>query len=125
MMSPAAVYRIFKRVDGTAPSVRSVVIALVLAGALLTMLGVLRVARQHEVLRLGFELSRTSELLGPMHEAQHQLELELATLTAPDRIRRLATQLGMTPVAPDRIRVLPPHVRAAAAGVAQTPERTP
>ena len=32
--------------------------------------------------------------------------LEHATLTSPDRIRKLALQLGMVPVAPDRIRVI-------------------
>jgi cell division protein FtsL len=125
MMSPAAVYRIFKRADGTAPSVRVVVIALVTAAALLTTIGVIRVARQHEVLRLGFELSRASDQVGRMHEASRQLELELATLAAPDRIRRLATQLGMMPVSPDRIRIIHTYVRAAEAGVAPAIERTP
>jgi cell division protein FtsL len=125
MMSPAAVYRIFKRADGPAPSVRAVVIALVIAAALLTTAGVIRVARQHEVLRLGFELSRTSEQLGRMHEAKRALELERATLAAPDRIRRLATQLGMSPVSPDRIRVVSPHLRAAQASVTHKRGRTP
>jgi len=108
MQSPAVVYRFFQRADGTAPSVRSVVISMVLVAALLTAIGVVRVARQHEVLRLGFELSRASEQVGRMNEARRGLELELATLTAPDRIRRLAVQLGMAPVAPDRIRILTP-----------------
>ena len=125
MMSPAALYRIFRREDGAAPTVGAVVIALVIAVALLTAVGVIRVARQHEVLRLGFALSRASEQLGRMHEAERALELERATLAAPDRIRRLAAQLGMTPVSPDRIRVVHPHVRAAQASVGETPERTP
>jgi len=125
MMPPAVVYRIFQRADGTAPSVRTIVIALVIAAAVLTAVGVIRVGRQHEVLRLGFELSRTSDQLSRLHEARHELELELATLTAPDRIRRLATQLGMTPVSPDRIRVFPPHVRAAEASVPRASERAP
>jgi cell division protein FtsL len=106
MKSPAAVYRIFQRAEGAAPSVRTVVTTLVVAAALLTTVGVIRVGRQHEVLRLGFELSRMSDRVSRMHEARRELELELATLTAPDRIRRLATQLGMSPVAPDRIRVV-------------------
>lgn len=122
MMSPAAMYRIFQRADGTAPSVRVVVIALGIAAALLTAIGVIRVERQHEVLRLGFALSRASEQLDRMHETRRALELELATLTAPDRIRRLATQLGMTPVSPDRIRVVPPYVRSAQADVPHAPE---
>ncbi len=124
MMSPAAVYRIFKRADGDAPSMRLVVVALVVAAALVTMVGVIRVSRQHEVLRLGFALSRRSEQVSKLHENRRRLELELATLAAPDRIRRLATQLGMTPVSPDRIRVLHPYPRAAAAGPARR-ERTP
>jgi cell division protein FtsL len=106
MMSPAAVYRIFQRADGEAASVRAVVIALVVVAALLTAAGVIRVARQHEVLRLGFELSRRQEQVSKLQEANRRLELELATLSSPDRIRRLATQLGMTPVSPDRIRVI-------------------
>ena len=118
MMSPASVYRIFQRADGSAPSVRVVVLALVIAAALITAVGVVRVERQHEVLQLGFALSRGSERLGALHESNRALELELATLTAPDRIRRLAGQLGMTPVAPDRIRVIHPHLRAAQASVA-------
>jgi cell division protein FtsL len=113
MMSPAAVYRIFKRADGDAPSVRLVVVAFVLAAALITAIGVVRVTHQHEVLRLGFELSRRSEQVSKLHENRRRLELELATLAAPDRIRRLALQLGMTPVSPDRIRVLHSDTRAA------------
>jgi cell division protein FtsL len=120
----SAVYRIFQRADGTAPSVRMVIFALVVGAMLATAVGVIRVARQHEVLRLGFELSRRSEQLGRLHEARRQLELELATLAAPDRIRRLATQLGMTPVSPDRIRVVSRHVRAAQVG-APAGERMP
>src|SRR6476619_5841962 len=123
MMSPEGVYRIFKRADGAAPSVRVVVLALVSAAALVTSIGVIRVARQHEVLRLGFELSRASERVGKMHEANRQLQLELATLAAPDRIRRLATQLGMTPVSPDRIRIVHAHVRAAEADRGRQTER--
>ena len=122
-MSPAVVYRIFKRADGAAPSVRMVVITLVTAAALLTAIGVIRVARQHEVLRLGFQLSRASERLGRMHETNRELALELATLAAPDRIRRLATQLGMTPVSPDRIRTVHPAMHAAQASLAR--ERAP
>jgi len=130
MMSPAALYRIFQRGDGEAPSVRAVVVALVVAAALLTCAGVIRVARQHEVLRLGFELSRRTEQLGRLQEARRQLELELATLAAPDRIRRLATQLGMAPVSPDRIRIvgsapaeaMPSAMRAAPEAARATPD---
>lgn len=106
MLSPVSVYRIFRKGEGEAPSVRSVVIALALAAALLTAIGVIRTARQHEVLRLGYQLSRKAETVHGLREARRQLELERATLSAPDRIRRLAAQLGMAPVAPDKIRVI-------------------
>jgi len=118
MTSSAApsVYRIFKRTDGTAASVRMVVIAMIVLAAMLTGLGVARVTRQHEVLRLGYQLERQSAQVRRLTEMRRQLEVERATLTAPDRIRRLATQLGMTTVAPDRIRIVDvPHRRQVAA----------
>src|SRR5262245_30845248 len=109
MSSPVSVYRILRRGEGEAPSVRWAVIALVAVAALVTATGVIRVSRQHEVLRLGYELSRKSGQVHKLREVRRQLELEHATLSAPDRIRRLATQLGMTTVPPDRIRVVSPR----------------
>jgi len=109
------VYRMFRRADGPA-AVRAIVIALVVAAIAATALGVLRVAREHEVLQLGYQLSRDAEHVRELRETRRRLELEYATLTAPERIRRLAMQLGMAPVAPDRIRVVdaPPHHKVAA-----------
>jgi cell division protein FtsL len=109
MSGPAAVYRIFKREDGT-PSVRLVIAVVVVVAALLTAIGVIRVTRQHEVLRLGLELSKSSQRVRELREVRRQLELEYATLTSPDRIRRLATQLGMAPIAPEQIRLVAPTV---------------
>lgn len=109
MMSPASVYRMFRRPDGEAASIRPIVIAMIVVAAMLVGIGVIRVTRQHEVLRLGLKLSKQSEEVRKLREVRRQLELEHATLTAPDRIRRLATQLGMTTVAPDRIRVVGPR----------------
>ncbi|HSK04879.1 MAG TPA: cell division protein FtsL [Kofleriaceae bacterium] len=106
MSLPTTVYRIFRRGDGEAASVRSIVIALVAVAVLLTAIGVIRVARRHEVLRLGYQLARSTERVHALREERRQLELEHATLSSPERIRRLATRLGMTPVAPDRIRVI-------------------
>ena len=107
MSSSAPVYQLFKRADGAA-SVRPLVIAMVLVACVVTGLGIVRVTRQHEVLRLGYQLDREAEKLGRLREVKRRLELELATLTAPERIRSLATQLGMTTVAPDRIRIIDP-----------------
>jgi cell division protein FtsL len=110
MMSPASVYRIFKRADGEAPSVRIVVVVMVIAALMLTATGVIRVTRQHEVLRLGLLLSKSSERVRTLREVRRQLELEQAMLTAPERIRGLALQLGMQTVSPDAIRVVVPRV---------------
>ena len=87
-------------------SVRPIVIALVVIAICLAMAGVVRVRRQHDVLRLGYDLSKQSEHVRRLRETRRQLELELATLSSPDRVRRLAVQLGMTTVAPDKIRVV-------------------
>lgn len=108
MMSPASVYRIFKRPDGTTASVRGIVLVLIAIAALAMSIAVVRVTRQHEVLRLGLKLSKQSDHVRKLREAKRQLELEHATLTAPERIRRLALQLGMTSVAPDKIRIVGP-----------------
>jgi cell division protein FtsL len=107
-------YRIFKRAEGAA-SMRSVVIAMTIVACLVTAIGITRVSRQHEVLQLGLELSRESEHVRQLEEVRRRLELEHATLTAPDRIRKLATALGMTPVSPDRIRIIDavPHKKVA------------
>lgn len=102
----------FKRVD--APSVRAIVIAFVVVACALTTVGVIRVTRQHEVLRLGYELSREAEHVRVLREASRRLELERGTLTSPERIRHLAIQLGMTSVAPDKIRIIDIPTKVAA-----------
>lgn len=112
--SAATVYRIFKRTDGPAAPVRAVVIAMVIAACMLTALGVIRVTRQHEVLRIGYRLDREADQVRQLKERRRQLEVERATLSAPERIRKLATQLGMTTVAPDRIRIVPAGKQVAA-----------
>ncbi|MDX2093292.1 MAG: cell division protein FtsL [Kofleriaceae bacterium] len=125
MMSPASVYRIFRRPDGEAASVRLVILALVGLALALTAMGVIRVTRQHDVLRAGLKLSKASDHVRKLREARRQLELEYAVQSSPERIRRLATQLGMTTVAPDKIRVVTPigpeaAPRAARAGKVAT-----
>lgn len=115
----ASVYRMFRR-EARVASVRSIVIAMVLVTCTLVALAIVHVTRQHDVLRLGYQLDREAQHVRQLREINRRLEVELATLTAPERIRRLATQLGMTTVAPDRIRVLDvPHRKK----VAMTPSR--
>lgn len=106
------VYRIFQRATGP-ESVRALVVAMAIAACTLTGLGLVRVAREHEVLRLGYQLSRDAEHVRELREARRRLVLEHATLSSPDRIRRLATELGMTAISPDRIRVVTGHEKVA------------
>lgn len=116
MSSAASLYRIFKRTDGPAASMRAPIVAMVIAAMLVTAVGVIRVMRQHEVLVLGYRLDRQVDQIHQLEEARRRLEVERATLSAPDRIRKLAMQLGMTTVAPDRIRIIdvPERKRVAA-----------
>nr|HEX4315564.1 cell division protein FtsL [Kofleriaceae bacterium] len=102
-------YRIFARPQGTAASVKALAAAMVAIAFVAVALGVLRVERQHEVLELGYRLAKASAARDDQQEIRRTLELERATLTAPERIRRLASELGMTTVAPDRIRVIHAH----------------
>jgi cell division protein FtsL len=89
---------------------------MIIVAAALTGLGVVRVKRQHEVLALGYQLDREAEHLRKQKEINRQLQVELATQSSPERIRRLASQLGMTTVEPDKIRILDvPHRKKVAA----------
>lgn len=108
--SAAPVYRFFKRADGQPAPVRVLVATMIAIACAAVTLGALRVASQHDVLRLGYELAKENAQLSELREARRRLELELATLSAPARIRRLATELGMAPIAPDCIRIVDvPH----------------
>jgi cell division protein FtsL len=99
-------YRLFARPGGPAAPVRAIAATLVALACLAVALGVLRVEREHEVLSLGYRIARASAHRDELREIRRRLELERAALTAPDRIRRLATSLGMTTVLPDKIRVV-------------------
>lgn len=106
----------FLRVRGAAP-VAPVVVGMIIAGSLLTAVAIARVSRQHEVLQLGYQLTQRAARVDRLREAQRQLQVERATLTSPERIKRLASSLGMTPVAPDRIRVIGDHAKSQAAEI--------
>jgi len=101
---PPRLYRLL-RASSVAP-VRTRAATLVLIAVAVTTLALARVARRHEVVRLGYELSRSSETLYRLREENRRLELERSTLIAPERIRDLASTLGMVPVPADQIRVI-------------------
>jgi cell division protein FtsL len=90
-----------------APGDRKLVLVMIVIASLITGLALQRVATRHAVVSLGYQLARATDELRRERELQRRLELERATLANPERIRRLATELGMIPVPPDRIRVVP------------------
>jgi len=82
------------------------VTGLVILAALVTGLGVRHVAHRRERMRLGYELSAASAELRRVSEENRRLRLEKSVLTDPDRIERLAANLGMARPTTDQIRVI-------------------
>lgn len=99
-------YRLFRRAFGPAPSTRDTIVTMIVLAALVTALAIAQVARRHDVVRAGYELSRETQRLERLREHNRALAVELATLTHPDRLRELATRMGMVPAQPTEIRVV-------------------
>ena len=112
---PLHVRRLLRRAARPPTTIRSLVAIMVLVAALVTALAIVRVARRHEVIDLGYRLSQSASQLRHAHELNRRLELERATLTAPARIEAMATKLGMVPVPPEQIRLVPAHAAMARA----------
>ena len=100
-------YRLLHRAWGPAPSTRDTIITMVVLAALVTVLAIAQVARRQQVVRAGFDLSRATHELQARRAEHRALEVELATLTHPERLRALATRLGMIPAQPNQTRVVP------------------
>jgi cell division protein FtsL len=108
-MSPSLPPRLYRLLRASrAQPVRVTIAAMVAFAVVVTSLALLRVASRHEIVRLGYELSRETDRLDRLRETNRRLELERSTLVAPERIRSLATSLGMVPAPPDQIRVVTP-----------------
>lgn len=87
-------------------SPRARVAAVVLGFALVCAAGLYQVARHRAVVRVGYELSQAMEELRTLEEEERRLDLELDLLTAPARVERVATELGMVRPSPTAIRVV-------------------
>ena len=101
---PPRLYRLLR--GGSTDTPRSAVLLAIAAALLVTFALMVRVSRHHEVRQLGYRLSKAQRRVTEQREIQRSLELERATLVAPARVRKLAEQLGMTPVPADRIRAM-------------------
>lgn len=95
--------------------IRLAIVAMLVAGAIVTLLGVIHVRNRHKVIRLGYELTRATATLRQLQEENRKLRLEKSVLTSPDRIQRLAKDRGMTPPASGQVRVIriPAEIAAA------------
>ena len=104
-MMKTRLYQLFRR-TGPAPGGRKTVALMAIVTALVTMLAVQRVRSRHELVSLGYDLSQAGERVRALREVRRKLEVERSTLANPERIRALATGLGMVPVPADQIRVV-------------------
>lgn len=111
-------HRVYQLLRSSSPSPagRGVIALMVAVAALCTTLAIARVRARHEIVALGYDLSRAGEKVRELREVRRKLEVERATLANPERVRALATELGMVPVPADQIRVVRP-----AGGVALAP----
>jgi len=110
------VYRLF-RLTSSAPRSRRTIAIMALIAVLGTALAVQRVRSRHDVVRLGYQLSRANEEVRALRETGRRLELERATLTNPERINTLSAAMGMSPASADVIRLVVPDPAPAVSGV--------
>jgi cell division protein FtsL len=98
-------YQLFRR-TAPAPDGKRAIALMAVVAALVTGLAIQRVRSRHELVSLGYDLSRAGERVRELREARRQLEVERATLANPERIRTRAVEFGMVPVPADQIRVV-------------------
>ncbi len=103
----ARTYHLLRSAWAPTPGVANVIVTMVLLTSLATSVAIAQIARRHDVVRLGYQLSRETDRLQRLRERHRALGVELATLTHPERLRELATRLGMVPAPSDQIRVVP------------------
>jgi cell division protein FtsL len=99
------IYQLVRR-STPSPGGRRVIVLMIAIAALCTALALQRVRSRHQLVALGYDLSKAGEKVRGLREARRKLEVERATLANPERIRALATELGMVPVPADQIRIV-------------------
>ena len=85
---------------------------MVLLGILGIALGSRKIAAEHDRVRLGYELSEAQRELRQLQEENRRLRLEYSVLISPERIKTLATALGMRRPMPGQIRIAEPALPA-------------
>ena len=83
-------------------------VALCALGCCLFILGLVHVWLRLQVVHMGYVLSTTTKLQGRLEQENRELQVELASLTSPDRLEAMARRrLGLMPPEKGQVIVLP------------------
>ena len=96
------------RARGQRIAVTAIIAAAVLAG----FVAVSEVKHHHRLVKLSYDLSEATGELREAEEENRRLRLERSLLLAPERIERLAGELGMIRPEPAQIRRISSQVAA-------------
>ncbi|MBT8494002.1 MAG: cell division protein FtsL [Deltaproteobacteria bacterium] len=94
---------------------KTILFALVAAIGLVAI-GTRKIAGEHQRIRLGYELTSARAELRAVEEENRRLRLEYSLLVSPERIRPLATALGMRIAGPGELRVVDDEPKTAHRG---------
>jgi cell division protein FtsL len=81
-----------RKVRSLSQSRRRVLFFNLILGLCLSGMALLHVWVRLQVVHLGYVLSTASKVRGHLEQANRELKLELATLTSPERLQRVAKQ---------------------------------
>ena len=83
-------------------------LAICALGFCLFILGLVHVWLRLQVVHMGYVLSTTTKLQGRLEQENRELQVELASLTSPDRLEAMARRrLGLMPPEKGQVIVLP------------------
>lgn len=80
--------------------------AIIAVAAFIAFVAISEVKHHHQLVKLSYELSEVTAQLREAEEENRRLRLERSMLLAPDRIERLAGELGMVRPEPSQIHEL-------------------
>ncbi len=91
------------------------IVAMLIAAGAVVALGIIHVRTRHQVIQLGYKLTKANAKLRALQEENRRLRVEKSVLTSPDRIQRLARDRGMAPPATGQVKVIsiPPELASA------------
>ena len=93
-------------------SLKAAVVCMVISALLIAAMGVGHVGRRQRLIRLGYDLTEAHTELTRIQEENRRLRLEKSILTNPERIEKLAGNVGMSQPVAGQVRVVrtPAHL---------------